>query len=139
MTAAVSILAALVGVAVGAVFARRNARSDHADKLLADALNDMVAAIADVAAGDESAQRRYASATSRIALHGSPELIAIFGEWQRHATTLTDDGRARLIAALQASRRELGRPPIDEDTARLLLFGPKRDDLRSLRPPAATG
>lgn len=125
MTVAVPIAAGLVGIVVGAALARRNARRDHADRLLADALNDLVSAIADVAGGDHDAQHRYASATSRIALHGSPALVIAFQAFQRDATTATDDGRRRLIGALRASRRELGRPPVDEDAVALLLFGPE--------------
>lgn len=81
-------------------------------------------AIADVAAGDREAQRRYASALSRIVLHGSPKLIAPFEAFQRDATTESEDGRRRLIAALQSARRELGRDPIDERASGVLLFGP---------------
>lgn len=123
MTVVVSVLAGLVGIVVGAVLARRNAREEHADKLLADALNDLVSAIADVAGGDADARRRYASAISRIALHGSPDLVEAFRAFQRNPTTCTDDGRRRLIAALQAGREELGRRRIDDDAARVLLFG----------------
>lgn len=125
MTIVVSVVA---GIVVGAVLARRNARRSHADELLADALNDLVSAIADVAGGDADAQRRYASATSRIALHGSPELVEAFRAFQRNANTGTDDGRRRLIAALQAGREELGRRRVDDDAARVLLFG--ADDAR---------
>jgi hypothetical protein len=72
-------------------------------------------------------------------LHGSPELIATFADWQREATTFTDDGRSRLVAALQASRRELSRPRIDEDAARVLLFGSDRNPLHPLaRRPTST-
>lgn len=81
------IIVGLAGIFIGALLTRRNARIDHADKLLADALNDLVAAIADVAGGDVEAQRRYAAATSRIVLHGSPQLVAAFRAFQDDATT----------------------------------------------------
>lgn len=126
MSVAASIAAGLLGVVVGGLLARRNARRDHADQLLAETLNDLVAAIADVAAGDDEAQRRYASAVSRIVLHGSPTLIAAFEAFQRDATTETEDGRRRLIAAVQSARHELGRDRVDEQAAGVLLFGPGR-------------
>jgi hypothetical protein len=119
LSVAASIVAGLVGIVIGGLLARRNARRDHADQLLAEALSDLVGAI-----GDHEAQRRYASAVSRIVLHGSPELIAAFEAFQRDATTKTEDGRRRLIAALQSARRELGRDRVDERAAGVLLFGP---------------
>lgn len=64
MNVALPIVAGLIGVFAGAVLSRRNARRDHVDKLLADALNDLVGAIAEVASGDQAAQRRYSAATS---------------------------------------------------------------------------
>lgn len=114
----------LLGVLAGALLQRRNARTDHAEKLLAEALDDLVGAVADVASGDIGAQRRYAGATSRIVLHGSPELVTAFHMFQADATTSTVDGRRRFMHALQVARRELGRPPVDEHAARMLLFGP---------------
>ncbi len=130
------ILAGIAGVVIGAFLSRRNARRDHADKLLADALNDLVAAIAEVANGDSSAQRRYAAATSRIALHGSPELVDAFHAFQLDANTGTEDGRHRLIEAVQAARHELGRRALDEAIAAVMLFGPDgpRDSGRTVRP-----
>jgi hypothetical protein len=129
----VPVIAGLVGVLAGAFLSRRNARSDHAEKLLAEALNDLVASIAEVAAGDAAAQRRYAGATSRIVLHGSPDLVAAFHAFQVEPTTGTTDGRRRLLAALQAARRELGRSVVDEEAAAVLLFGPRGPN-RSLPP-----
>lgn len=123
MSVALPVVAGLVGIVLGALLTRRNARRDHADKLLADALNDLVSAIAEVANGDQQAQRRYASSTSRIVLHGSPALVAAFREFQTDPTTGSSDGRRRLVKALQAARQELGREPVDEEAAALLLFG----------------
>lgn len=130
MDVALPILAGLTGVIIGAYLARRNERRAHADRLLAEALNDLVAAIADVAAGDQSAQRRYASATSRVALHGSAELVDALRGFQVDATTGTDDGRQRFLAAVQAARQTLGRPAVDDAAARILLFGPERPQQR---------
>lgn len=72
-----------LGAALTALFTRRNERQSHADELLAQAVNDAIDAIADVAMGDppSDAQARYASATGRIALHGSPQVVAA---WRRH-------------------------------------------------------
>lgn len=123
MQVVISILAGLLGVGVGAYLSRRNARHDHADKLLAEALNELVSAVAHVAGGDVDARRRYAAATSRIVLHGSPELVSAFRAFQADATTETEDGRRRFISALQSARRELGRSPVDEAAAAVLLFG----------------
>jgi hypothetical protein len=123
VTIVLSIATGLAGVIIGGLLARHNARQDHADKLLAEALNDLVSAIAAVAGGDEEAQRRYASATSRIALHGSPALVDSFAEFQEEATTHTSEGRARLLRALQNARAELGRPAVDDERAQILLFG----------------
>jgi hypothetical protein len=117
------IVAGLVGVAAGAFLARRNERRAHADRLLAEALNDLVGAVADVAGGDEVAKRRYAGATSRVVLHGSPALVEAMRAFQEDPTTGTVDGQRRFIAALQAARRELGRPGVDEGAAAVLLFG----------------
>lgn len=83
----ISIFAGLLGVGVGAYLSRRNARRDHADKLLAEALNELVSAVADVAGGNVDARRRYAGATSRIVLYGSPELVSAFHAFQADATT----------------------------------------------------
>ncbi len=119
----VTLTAAVVGVAIGAQLTRRNERSAHADRLLADTLDDLVSAIADVANGDPDAQRRYAGATARLALHASPALVETFRAFQVEANTVTQEGRSRLIEALQAARRELGRGEADSEAAAVLLFG----------------
>lgn len=124
----VALVVAVAGGVIGAGLARRNEKRAHADRLLADALDDLVGAIADVAAGDQDALRRYAAATSRLVLHGSSTLVEAFRLFQVEPTTGTTDGRRRLIAALQAARRELGRPNIDEEAASMLLFGHADDN-----------
>lgn len=81
-------------------------------------------AIANVAGGaGPEAQRQYASATSRVALHGSPEVVAAFRRFQDDATTTTEDGRARLLAALRVARAELGHRVAAEEDLAVLLFG----------------
>jgi hypothetical protein len=137
---ALPLLAGIAGVVIGAFLSRRNARQDHADKLLADALNDLVAAVAEVANGDQTAQRRYASATSRIVLHGSPELVEAFCAFQVGATTADEDGRRRFKAAVQTARREFGRKPVSDEAATVLLFGPdsQRDIGKLVRQPGKT-
>jgi hypothetical protein len=110
----VSAAAALVAVAVGfggvmlgALLARGNERRSRSDVLLVEALNDATAAIAEAAVGTEGAQQRWASALARVGLHGPPEVVTAFRAFQDDATTLTEDGRDRLVAALQVARQRL--------------------------------
>lgn len=130
----VTLAAAVVGVGIGALLTRRNERRAHADRLLADTLDDLVSAIADVANGDPDAQRRYAGATARLALHASPRLVETFRNFQMEANTVTTDGRRRLVAAIQGARRELGRPEANAESASILLFG-QGSDTGSQRSP----
>lgn len=90
LAAVVTFVVALGGVGLGAVLSRRNERRAQADRLLVEALNDAVDALAAVAAAQrrlrpemefredrdrlDAAQHRYASAVSRVALHGSPSV-----------------------------------------------------------------
>ena len=128
MNVALTITAGLVGVIVGAAInaalSRRNERRAHADRLLAETLNDLVGSVADVAGGDAAARRRYASTPARIALYGSPELVAAVRSFQDASTTGTPEGRRRLVAAVQSARRELGRAAVDDEAVHVLLFGP---------------
>ncbi len=121
--AALTIVAGTGGIALGAWLAWRNSRRAATDRLLVEALNDLVAAVADVAGGDQRARRRYASAMARLLLHGSPHVIDAWHEFQLTSDTGTADGRRRFIAAVQVSRRDLGRPTVDELAAAHLLFG----------------
>jgi hypothetical protein len=109
-----SALTLLVGAVLGAWLARRNEKHATADRLLLDTLSAVVDAIAAVATGaGDSAQQRYASAMSRLALHASPEVVAAFRRFGDDATTATADGRERFLAAVQAARRArrpAGRP-----------------------------
>jgi hypothetical protein len=112
------------GATLGAVLARRNDRRAQAERLLVEALNDAVQAIASVAGGaGAEAQRAYASAVSRVALHGSPTVIAAFRRFQDDATTTTVDGRRRLLAAVRSARDELGHRVASEADLSVLLFG----------------
>lgn len=120
MTAAVGV----GGVLLGALLARRNDQQTARDDLLAAALNDLVAAIADVAnGGTEPAQARYASAVSRVALHAPPEVVHAFRGFQDLATTATPHGRAMLVSAVQSSRDGLGHRKARDDDLAKLLFG----------------
>lgn len=122
--AAVAFVVGLSGVLLGALLSRRNERRAHADRLLTDALNDAVGAIARVASGAGiEAQSAYASAVSRVALHGSPEVVRALRLFQDDATTITEDGRDRLVAALTVARSELGHRPAGVDDLGTLLFG----------------
>lgn len=127
MTQALLTLAAgLGGVALGAWLSRRNQTKAAAEQLLVDALNDVVRGIADIANGVPDAQAGYASAMSRVALHGSQRVVSALRRFQDEATTVTPEGRRRLIAAVREARRELGHDDVPEDDLAVLLFGPAR-------------
>jgi hypothetical protein len=114
----------LGGVMLGGLLARRNEKRAYGERLLVEALDDAATAIAHVAGGEgKSAQNRYASAVSRIALHASPDVIAKFRQFQDDATTATSDGRARFIDAVQEARRELGHGHVADEDLAVLLFG----------------
>jgi hypothetical protein len=106
--------------------ARHNEKRATAERLLVEALNDLVSGIADTANGVAGAQARYASATSRVGLHGSRQVAAAFRRFQEHGTTGTTAGRDALIEAMQAARRELGLEDADADDLAILLFGAGR-------------
>jgi hypothetical protein len=119
-----ALVAGVVGVALGTWLARRNEKRAATERLLVEAINDLVDAIAGVAQGDPRAQARYASALARISLHGSPEVVRAFRDHQDTATTVTPEGRQRLMAAIQAARKELDQKPLDTSDLEVLLFGP---------------
>jgi hypothetical protein len=122
--ALITLFVGLLGVVVGGFLTRRNEKRSQGERLLVEALNDAATAIAEVANGvGPTAQHRYASAISRIALHGSPSVIAAFREFQDDATTSTDEGRARLLAAVQQARQELGHVEASDQDIAVLLFG----------------
>jgi type II secretory pathway pseudopilin PulG len=120
-----AVIVGFVGIALGAaltaLLTRQNERRSHADELLAQATND---AIALVAAGHSEAQARYASAVSRVTLHGSPRVVATWRTFQDDATTETDDGRRRLVAAVQSVRTQLGHGDASDSDLHVLMFGP---------------
>lgn len=130
LAAAGSFVIGLVGVALGAALTRRNTKRAEADRLLAEALNDVVAAIADVAHADSrESQARYASAVSRVALHAPDHVVTAFRAFQDDATTGTPEGRARFVAAVEEARRALARGSAHASELHVLLFGPApRDD-----------
>lgn len=110
---------------LGAWLARRNEKRATSERLLLETLSAVVDAIAAVAGGaGDDAQQRYASATSRLALHASPEVVAAFRHFQDHATTATSEGRARFLDAVNAARHELGSAPAANDDLAVLLWGP---------------
>lgn len=122
---AITLLAGVLGVGLGAMLARRNERASTADRLLAEAVNDLVAGVADVANQDgPGARARYASAVSRIALHASPNVVVAFRAFREEASTGTPAGRDHLLAAVQVARQELGHERATDDDVRVLLFGP---------------
>jgi hypothetical protein len=113
------------GVVLGARLTRRNDRRSRGDDLLARALSDAVAAISDVAAGTvPNAMASYGSAVARIALHAPPEVLQAWRYFQDDATTATEDGRARLVTAIQAARKQLGHGLVSDRNLHVLLFGP---------------
>jgi hypothetical protein len=119
-----AVAAGVVGVALGAWLARRNEKRAATERLLVEAVSDVVDGIAGVAQGIPDAQARYAAALARVALHGSPEVVRAFSHHQEDATTITPEGRRRLIAAMQQARLELGRQRLDEQDLEVMLFGP---------------
>ncbi|HEX5374678.1 MAG TPA: hypothetical protein VFW48_00815 [Solirubrobacterales bacterium] len=132
VAAALSTLGAgLIGIILGALLARRNEKRAQGERLLVEALNDAATAIAEVAGGEgKSAQNRYASAMSRIALHASPRVVSQFREFQNDPTTATQDGRTRLINAVQQARLELGHGKASDEDLAVLLFGDVKPDKR---------
>ena len=113
----------LGGVLLGGFLASRNEKKARTERLLVEALNDAVTAIAEVAGGDSRGQQLYASAASRIALHASPELVAEFRRFQDCGSTVGADGQHRLVAVLQAARAELGLDEASTEDIAVLLFG----------------
>lgn len=128
MARAVDILLPLVGVTVGALLAafltRRNEKRSTGERLLIEAINDALAAIAAVANGDQAAQAEYASAMSRIAFHAPVPVVRAFRAFQDDATTGTEDGRERLIAAITTARHSLRSDKVDSADLAVLVFGP---------------
>lgn len=132
----VTFVAAVVGVLLGAWLTRRNEKRATSERLLIEAVNDALAAIAAAARDHDSpvAQASYASALSRIGLHAPPEVVRAFRTFQNDATTGTADGRQRLLAALHATRAALGQAGTDDDDLAVLLFGPSPADHVSSDP-----
>lgn len=128
----VTVLAALGGVALGAFLTRRNERRATGERLLAEALDDIVGGINDAANEMPGAQARYASGMSRLALHGGADLADSFREWQDIANTGTEEGRLALAEAVQQARRSLGRERLDEESLHALLFGARSRRASSL-------
>lgn len=132
MASVLAFIGGVVAVAVGAWLSRRHGKRAQAERLLVEALNDAMAAIAGVASGaGVEAQRLYASAVSRIALHGSPEVVAAFRQFQDDPTTVTESGRARLVKAVHMSRAELGHRAAVDGDLRVLRFGAGPVDVES--------
>jgi hypothetical protein len=119
-----ALAAGVIGVVLGALLARSNEKRAATERLLVEAVSDVVDGIAGVAHGSPDAQARYAAALARVALHGSPEIVRAFSHHQEDATTITPEGRSRLVAAMQQARMELGRQQLDERDLEVLLFGP---------------
>lgn len=129
----VTFIVGLGGVLLGGYLARHNDRISRREQLLINGLNDAISAIAVISTGDKSGEARYASATSRIALHGSPTVVAAFRHFQDVADTSLTEGRSRLIAAIQQARSELGHGDASNGDIAILLFGKSlpRDQLEA--------
>jgi hypothetical protein len=124
MTAVIALAVGFGGVGLGALLTRRNEQQSRAENLLTQALNDAVAAIAEVASGGgPDAQAHYASASARIALHGPPEVVEAWRRFQDEGNTVTNDGRTQMVGAVQAARKALGHRTISDADLRVLLFG----------------
>jgi hypothetical protein len=117
-------IAGVAGVTLGAWLARRNEKRAATERLLVEAINDVVDGIAGVAQSVPGARARYASALARVALHGSPDVVQAFRDHQEDATTMTPEGRRLLIEAVQQARVELGHQRLDAGNVAVLLFGP---------------
>jgi hypothetical protein len=127
MTAVIAFVVGFGGVGLGALLARRNEQQSRAEDLLTQALNDAVAAIAEVASGGgPNAQAHYASASARIALHGPPEVVEAWRRFQDEGNTVTDEGCSQMVVAVQAARKALGHLTISDADLRVLLFGSDR-------------
>lgn len=123
----VSFLVGTVGVVLGARLTRQNEKVATSERLLLEAINDALSAIAKTANSkgkDTGAKADYASAMSRIGFHASPPVIAAFRRFQDDATTVTLDGQARLLTALNLARKALGQDEVSESDLAVLLFGP---------------
>jgi len=70
------------------------------------------------------AQTDYASAVSRVAMHGMPPVVAAWRAFQDNATTETLEGPALMVAASQATRAQLGHGSAADADLHVLLFGP---------------
>jgi hypothetical protein len=134
----VSFVVGILGVVLGAWMTRRNEKKATAERLLIEAVNDALKAIASNAhVGGAETKAAYASAVSRIGFHGSPAVVSAFGRFQDDATTVTADGRRRLLAAVILTRAELGQTAADESDLSILMFGaePLPETESSGRPP----
>jgi hypothetical protein len=134
-TALVALIVGFGGVILGALLTRRNERRLRADDLLAQALNDAVAAISEVAGGSGDARALYASAVSRVALHAPPDVVESWRRFQDDATTTTEDGRTRLVAAIQSARTQLGHDPVPDADLHILLFGSGKASRQAVTQP----
>jgi hypothetical protein len=130
----VAVAVGIGGIALGAWLSRRNEKRATTDRLLVEALNDLVSAIADVANNVPNAQARYASAVSRVGLHGPPSVVAAFCRFQDQANTGTLEGRKRLISAVQQARLALRHETVDDDDLATLFFGPSPRNIEDDTP-----
>lgn len=129
MEIATALAAGVVGVALGAWLARRNEKRAATERLLVEAVSDVVDGIAGAAQGIPNAEARYAAALARVALHGSPEVVRAFSHHREDATTITFEGRRRLLVAMQQARSELGRQRLNERDLEVMLFGLSQRDI----------
>lgn len=125
--------ACVIGVALGAWLARRNEKQAATEPLQIEAINDLVDAVAGVAHGIPNSRAQYSRLLSGSRYKASPELVRAFRHHQEDATTITPEGRGRLIAAIQQARKEPGHQPLDERDLEVLLFGPP--SLREIASP----
>ena len=124
--ALIALVVGLGGVLLGALLTRNNERRSRGDDLLAQAVNDAIDATADAVRPrpPADARARYASAVARIALHGAPPVVETWRRFQDNATTATDDGRTRMVAAVESVRAQLGHGSVAASDLHVLLFGP---------------
>lgn len=123
LTALTGVLAGVGGIVLGGFLSRRNERRAQGERLLVEAFNDAVSAIAEVSMGNEAAATGYLSAVTRIGLHSPPPVLKKFRDFQMDPTVETANGQARLIDAIQAARKELGYEQVQDADLAGLLFG----------------
>jgi hypothetical protein len=62
-----------------------------------------------------------------VALHAPPEVVEAWCRFQDIGNTVTPEGRARLVTAIQSARTQLGHGTITDANVHVLLFGSQNE------------